>query len=251
MKHAANYIIQGIFVLAMLFPIQPQYAHADNGISIECQQRKTNKKKVVAKRSTKKRKAAGRKYSQKELNWIMDIIERKLQNNKQAPAVSGYGVGLNSVDVSLWWNTKENQRKFLRYVYNSPAIKFGNILDPMIDNRTETNSYRGITIKAKDEDYPVNSTKIDFIIKNESDTNIYHDDEFYVTAQNENGDWFRIPGPNIFYDVAIELESGKSHVFTAKLYPTILPNKPGIYRFFFPIHIDKKKVWLMTNFTLK
>lgn len=250
MKHAANYIIQGIFVLAMLFPIQPQYAHADNGISIECQQRKTNKKKVVAKRSTMKHKATVRKFSQKELDKIVETIDRN-RKNSQAPMTYMYGTGKNCVDVYLRWNTKENQRKFLRYVCNSSAIKFNGNLDPVIDNNVGVNSYNGITIKPTKQSYPANSTEIEFTITNESGATITYGERFYVTAQDEKGDWYRLPGPGVFTYLGHMLGNGKSSSITATLLPKVLENKPGIYRFFFHVNINGKKVWLMTNFTLK
>ena len=45
-----------------------------------------------------------------------------------------FGLKTNSIGASLRWNTKEKQQEFRKYIYNSPAINFGNHLAPVIDN---------------------------------------------------------------------------------------------------------------------
>lgn len=247
MRHATANIITSALVLSLLCPTLRVYA--TNSMVTEWRQDMGSRKVTPQKRGVAKRKRVARRYTQKELARIKDLIERRLPHSK-GPAVSGYGIGQNCVEVSLWWNTKENQRKFLRHVCNSPAIRFGKTLDPVLDNRTGISSYQGITIRPNRHCYPASSTEIDFTLTNNSGHCIDYGERFYVTAQNENGKWYRIPGPNIFHDVAHVLESGSSGTVTATLYPAILANKPGTYRFFFPLHIDGENVLLMAYFRL-
>ncbi len=112
--------------------------------SFAAQQKKVatiSKKRAGGKVKSKKRtyrKASARKYSHRELNSIMRILERKFLSEDKTPAlrnVVGFGMGSNSIDVALRWNTKEKQQEFRRQIYNSPAIRFEGKLDPIIDNR--------------------------------------------------------------------------------------------------------------------
>ena len=57
--------------------------------------------------------------------------------------VVGFGIGDNSIDVSLRWNTNEKQQEFRNQIYNSSVIKFGDKLDPIMNNKTGVNSYNG------------------------------------------------------------------------------------------------------------
>ena len=102
------------------------------------------KKKVANGKKKIYRKASMRKYSHRELNAIMRILERKFLSEDKTPAlrnVVGFGMGSNSIDVALRWNTKEKQQEFRRQIYNSPAIRFEGKLDPIIDNREGVSTY--------------------------------------------------------------------------------------------------------------
>lgn len=214
------------------------------------------KKKVTKNRSYKRtyRKTATRKYSQRELNRIMSILEKKFLSEDKSPAmqnVSGFGVEANCIGVNLRWNTKEKQQEFRKYIYNSPAIKFGNRLDPVTDNTTGLSSYQGVSIKAEKPVYPLNSTEIKFTITNHSGKGFSYGEAYYMTARGNDGNWFRMPSPGIFNAMAYGLRDGESGTLTAYLFPAVLPNKPGTYRFFHEETIEGKKVLLMATFELK
>lgn len=209
--------------------------------------RKTNKQVAISKTSTKR-------YSQKELDRILQIIHKKFQQKDKTPVlrnVVGFGQGANSIDVMLRWNTKEKQQEFRKQICNSPAIKFESKLDPSIDNKTGVSSYQGITYKSEKPFYPLNTKEVRFTITNHSGKNFGYGKSYYITGQGTDGNWFRLPSEGFFDALALGLKSGQSTTITAHLYPDILPNKPGTYRFFQKETVDGKEVLFMATFVLK
>ena len=185
-----------------------------------------SKKRVVKSKKRTYRKASARKYSHRELNAIMRILERKFLSEDKTPAlrnVVGFGMGSNSIDVALRWNTKEKQLEFRRQIYNSPAIRFEGKLDPIIDNREGVSTYQGISLKAEKPSYPLGTTEIRFTITTDC----------------------------LFTAIGHVLNDGQSGTITAHLFPDILPNKPGVYRFFYEDSIDGENVPFMATFELK
>ena len=164
-----NAIILG---LTMFLSMQTAFAACKQ--SFAAQQKKVatiSKKRVVKSKKRTYRKASARKYSHRELNAIMRILERKFLSEDKTPAlrnVVGFGMGSNSIDVALRWNTKEKQLEFRRQIYNSPAIRFEGKLDPIIDNREGVSTYQGISLKAEKPSYPLSTTEIRFTITNHS-----------------------------------------------------------------------------------
>ena len=157
-----NAIILG---LTMFLSMQTAFAACKQ--SFAAQQKKVatiSKKRVVKSKKRTYRKASARKYSHRELNAIMRILERKFLSEDKTPAlrnVVGFGMGSNSIDVALRWNTKEKQLEFRRQIYNSPAIRFEGKLDPIIDNREGVSTYQGISLKAEKPSYPLAPRKSD------------------------------------------------------------------------------------------
>ena len=151
------------------------------------------KKKVAGGKKKIYRKASMRKFSQKELNQIMRTVERKYLSADNSSAwrnVVGFGIGDNSIDVALRWNTKEKQQEFRNQIYNSSVIKFGDKLDPVIDNKTGVSSYNGISIKAESPSYPLGSTEIKITITNHSGKEFMYGEAYSITAQGADGNWF-------------------------------------------------------------
>ena len=212
------------------------------------------KKKVAGGKKKIYRKASMRKFSQKELNQIMRTLERKYLSADNSSAwrnVVGFGIGDNSIDVSLRWNTKEKQQEFRNQIYNSSVIKFGDKLDPVIDNKTGVSSYNGISIKAESPSYPLGSTEIKITITNHSGKEFMYGEAYSITAQGADGNWFVVPTDCSFTAIGHVLSDGQSGTITAHLFPDILPNKPGVYRFFYEDSIDGEKVPFMATFELK
>lgn len=213
-----------------------------------------SKKRVVKSKKRTYRKASARKYSHRELNAIMRILERKFLSEDKTPAlrnVVGFGMGSNSIDVALRWNTKEKQLEFRRQIYNSPAIRFEGKLDPIIDNREGVSTYQGISLKAEKPSYPLGTTEIRFTITNHSGEEFVYGDAYSITAQGADGNWFVVPTDCLFTAIGHVLNDGQSGTITAHLFPDILPNKPGVYRFFYEDSIDGEKVPFMATFELK
>ena len=213
-----------------------------------------SKKRVVKSKKRTYRKASARKYSHRELNSIMRILERKFLSEDKTPAlrnVVGFGMGSNSIDVALRWNTKEKQQEFRRQIYNSPAIRFEGKLDPIIDNREGVSTYQGISLKAEKPSYPLGTTEIRFTITNHSGEEFVYGDAYSITAQGADGNWFVVPTDCSFTAIGHVLNDGQSGTITAHPFPDILPNKPGVYRFFYEDSIDGEKVTFMATFELK
>ena len=137
-----NVIIIG---LTMFLSMQTAFAACKQSFAAQQKKVATISKKKVAKGKKKiYRKASMRKYSHRELNAIMRILERKFLSEDKTPALRNvveFGMGSNSIDVALRWNTKEKQQEFRRQIYNSPAIRFEGKLDPIIDNREGVSTY--------------------------------------------------------------------------------------------------------------
>lgn len=257
MKTKSKLFIAMALGLALLVSWQTTFAACPLSSTIQQKKVVTYSKKKATKNKSKKRtyrKTTTQKYSQKELNRIMSILEKKFLSKDKSPAwqnVTGFGLEANCIGVNLRWNTKEKQQEFCKYIYNSPAIKFGNRLDPVIDNTTGVSSYQGISIKAEKPVYPLNSTEIKFTLTNHSGKGFSYGEAYYMTARGNDGNWFRMPSPGIFNAMAYGLRNGESTTLTARLYPAVLPNKPGTYRFFHQETIEGKKVLLMATFKLK
>ena len=60
-----------------------------------------------------------------------------------------------------------------------------------------------------------------------------------------------VPTDCSFTAIGHVLSDGQSGTITAHLFPDILPNKPGVYRFFYEENIDGNNVLLMTTFELE
>lgn len=247
-----NAIILG---LTMFLSMQTAFAACKQ--SFAAQQKKVatiSKKRVVKSKKRTYRKASARKYSHRELNSIMRILERKFLSEDKTPAlrnVVGFGMGSNSIDVALRWNTKEKQQEFRRQIYNSPAIRFEGKLDPIIDNREGVSTYQGISLKAEKPSYPLGTTEIRFTITNHSGEEFVYGDAYSITAQGADGNWFVVPTDCSFTAIGHVLSDGQSGTITGHLFPDILPNNPGVYRFFYEENIDGNKVLLMATFELK
>ena len=222
-----NAIILG---LTMFLSMQTAFAACKQ--SFAAQQKKVatiSKKRVVKSKKRTYRKASARKYSHRELNAIMRILERKFLSEDKTPAlrnVVGFGMGSNSIDVALRWNT-------------------------IIDNREGVSTYQGISLKAEKPSYPLGTTEIRFTITNHSGEEFVYGDAYSITAQGADGNWFVVPTDCLFTAIGHALNDGQSGTITAHLFPDILPNKPGVYRFFYEDSIDGEKVPFMATFELK
>ena len=246
-----------VIIIGLTMFLSMQTAFAACKLSFAAQQKKVatiSKKKVAGGKKKIYRKASMRKFSQKELNQIMRTLERKYLSADNSSAfrnVVGFGIGDNSIDVTLRWNTKEKQQEFRNQIYNSSVIKFGDKLDPIINNKTGVSSYNGISIKAETPSYPLDSTEIKITITNHSGKEFMYGEAYSITAQGRDGNWFILPTDCLFNAIGHILSDGQSATITAHLFPDILPNKPGIYRFFYEENIDGNKVLLMTTFELE
>lgn len=165
--------------------------------------------------------------------------------------VSAFGLETNSIGVNLRWNTKEKQQEILKYIYNSPAINFGNHLDHVINNSIGVSSCQGVSIKAEKIVYPLNSTEIKFTITNHSGKESRYGECYFMTAQRDDSNWFRLPSEDVFHDVAYGIEDGESGTLTTILFPTVLLHKSGTYRFFQEETLNGNNLLLMATFELK
>ena len=124
-------------------------------------------------------------------------------------------------------------------------------MNTIIDNREGVSTYQGISLKAEKPSYPLGTTEIRFTITNHSGEEFVYGDAYSITAQGADGNWFVVPTDCSFTAIGHVLNDGQSGTITAHLFPDILPNKPGVYRFFYEDSIDGEKVSFMATFELK
>ena len=84
-----------------------------------------SKKRVVKSKKRTYRKASARKYSHRELNAIMRILERKFLSEDKTPAlrnVVGFGMGSNSIDVRSVGTRRRSSWSFVgRFTTRPPS----------------------------------------------------------------------------------------------------------------------------------
>lgn len=196
--------------------------------------------------------------SEKELKELQTLILDRLQQSKGNPLQANiYGIGLlpDAVEVYLEINTAYWQNEFRKNISNSPYVKFSGDAKPtpiseIVDSIINPSD---ITLRPNKPSFPANSEYATFTITNESDNNINFGEYYIVGYRGKDGKWYRLPNPGMYNDIGIELRSTGKYTIDASLTPLLNNNQPGAYRLYKSIRLEgeKKKVWLMTDFTLE
>lgn len=104
-------------------------------------------------------------------------------------------------------------------------------------------------------DYPVYSTqskRATFVLVNHSQVTLESGESYYITYEDGQGVWRDLPIHTIFNSVAYIIGPGKNKHLSGSLYPEIHHNKPGRYRFFYPVTFTDtgRNITLMAEFKL-
>lgn len=195
----------------------------------------------------------GGNYSQKQLLAIKEELNNKLEkteNEKIRRNITGYGVGMHHVEITMIMNTPDRRKEFREKVMDSPAFHFNGAEVPVINEKVGVSDTLGIYIRSE---YPVYSTEAEqarFILNNYSGTEIECGEHYYVTFKDEKGIWRELPMNDNFIDIGYAIPDKGERTMSASLYPDVHPNKPGLYRYFYRITIARKPILMMAEFRL-
>lgn len=195
----------------------------------------------------------GSNYSQKQLLAIKEELSKKLEKagtEKIRRNITGYGVGLHHVEINMIMNTPEKRKEFREKVMDSPAFRFNGTEVPIINEKVGTSDTLGIYIRPE---YPVYSTEVEqatFILNNFSGKEIECGEHYYITFKDEKGIWRELPMNANFFDIGYVILNKGERTLSASLYPDVHPNKPGLYRYFYKVDIDRKPILMMAEFRL-
>ena len=195
----------------------------------------------------------GSNYSQKQLLALKDELSKKLEkagNEKIRRNITGYGVGLHHVEITMIMNTPEKRKEFREKVMDSPAFHFNGTEVPIINEKVGSSDTLGIYIRPE---YPVYSTEVEqatFILNNFSGKEIECGEHYYITFKDEKGIWRELPMNANFFDIGYVILNKGERTLSASLYPDVHPNKPGLYRYFYKITIAEKPILMMAEFRL-
>lgn len=192
-------------------------------------------------------------YSQKQLLDIKEELNRRLEKSTEETLkrnITGYGVGLHHVEIYLIMNTPERRKEFREKIMDSPVFRFYGVETPVINEKVGANHAQGIYIRPE---YPVYSTEAEqatFILNNYSGGTIECGEHYYITFEDKNGIWWELPMNTLFFDVGYVIQNKGERTMKASLYPDLHPNKPGRYRYFYEVMINRKPILMMAEFRL-
>ena len=195
----------------------------------------------------------GYKYSQKELKAIREELDektKKLENNSIKKNMSVWWTESDHVYIELMVNTPEKRGEFLKEVMYSPAFRFGGREFPVINEMVAVSDTLGISIRPE---YPVFSTEsyqIKLILDNQSGVRIDYGNGGIITFEDEKGIWREYPRGGIVHAIGYLVENNAQAELKAFLYPDVFPVKPGRFRYFPEIKVDRKDILLMAEFRL-
>lgn len=191
------------------------------------------------------------------LDSLQDYIGRKLsalKGNPLAQNIYATGQEEDAVIIYLSINTEYWREQFRHLITASSHIKFeGKSKPTKIDIKPEQ-LYVGDSIRLVlgKTSYPVTDEEIDFTITNIGERTILFGEDYIVAYRGDEGCWYRLPNPGIWYDLGYSLGKGAGKSFSARLHPALNRNKPGIYRLYKDFRFENEKScrWLMTEFEL-
>lgn len=192
-------------------------------------------------------------YSQKQLMAIQAELGKRFEKLKDQPVkanVTGYGVGLHHIEITLIANTPEMRKEFRQKIMDSPAFRFNGPEVPVINEKLGVNDTLGIYLRPEYTIYPTDVSKVKFILYNNSGFEIECGEHYFITYQDKNGVWRELPINTFAVDIAYAIYPGKSYSFSAALYPEVHPNIPGRYRFFYDVWINRRLIPMTVEFRL-
>lgn len=192
-------------------------------------------------------------YSQKQLLAIKEELSKKLEkpgNENIIKNITGYGIGLHHVEITMIMNTPDRRKEFREKVMDSPAFHFNGAEVPVINEKVGASDTLGIYIRSEYSVYSTEAEQATFILNNYSGTEIECGEHYYITFEDEKGTWRELPINANFFDIGYGILNKGERTLNASLYPDVHPNKPGLYRYFYRITIARKPILMMAEFRL-
>ena len=199
--------------------------------------------------------ATAKNFTQKQLKEILNVIDskrEKLTDECLKSNLMSWGMGRHHINVTFIMNTPEARKAFRKKIIDSPAVLFDGTADNTPNDYIGVSDTLGILLQS---DYPVYSTqskRATFVLVNHSQVTLESGESYYITYEDRQGVWRNLPIHTIFNCVAHIIGPGKNKHLSGSLYPEIHHNKPGRYRFFYPVTFTDtgRDVTLMAEFRL-
>ena len=199
--------------------------------------------------------ATAKNFTQKQLKEILNVIDskrEKLTDECLKSNLMSWGMGSHHIHVTFIMNTPEARQAFRKKIIDSPAVLFDGTADNTPNDYIGVSDTLGILLQS---DYPVYSTqskRATFVLVNHSQVTLESGESYYITYEDKQGVWRNLPIHTIFNCVAHIIGPGKNKHLSGSLYPEIHHNKPGRYRFFYPVTFTDtgRDVTLMAEFRL-
>ena len=199
--------------------------------------------------------ATAKNFTQKQLKEILNVIDskrEKLTDECLKSNLMSWGMGSHHIHVTFIMNTPEARKAFRKKIIDSPAVLFDGTADNTPNDYIGVSDTLGILLQS---DYPVYSTqskRATFVLVNHSQVTLESGESYYITYEDRQGVWRNLPIHTIFNCVAHIIDPGKNKHLSGSLYPEIHHNKPGRYRFFYPVTFTDtgRDVTLMAEFRL-
>lgn len=192
-------------------------------------------------------------YSPEQLLAIKEELGKKLEESEYKNIkinVIGYGVGLRHVEIYLMVNTPERRKEFREKIMDSPAFLFNGVERPVVNEKVGMSHTRGIYIRPEYSIYSTNAEQATFILNNHSGMTIECGEHYYITFEDEKDVWRELPINATFTDMGYAIQDKQEWTMKASLYPDVHPNKPGRYRYFYKVRINRVPVLMMAEFRL-
>ena len=192
-------------------------------------------------------------YSQKQLFAIQNELRKKLEGSKYVDIkrnVIGHGVASHHVEINLIVNTPQRRKEFREKIMDSPAFRFYGVETPVINEKIGLSQAQGVYIRPEYPVYSTDAKQAAFILNNHSGRTIECGEHYYITFEDEKGIWRELPMNTCFVDIGYAIQDMGIRKMTASLYLDVHPNKPGRYRYFYEVSIDRKPFLMMAEFRL-
>lgn len=194
-------------------------------------------------------------FTQKQLKEILNVIDSKrdkLTDECLKSNLMSWGMDSHHIHVTFIMNTPEARKAFREKIIDSPAVIFEGPTEKAPNNSMGVSDTLGILLQS---DYPVFSTQskqATFVLVNHSKVTLRSGAYYFLTYEDERGVWRDLPIHGSFLAIGYIIEPGRTRHLSGSLYPEIHHNKPGRYRFFYPVTFTDtgRKATLMAEFKL-
>lgn len=194
-------------------------------------------------------------FTQKQLKEILNVIDSKrdkLTDECLKSNLISWGMDSHHIHVTFIMNTPEARKAFREKIIDSPAVIFEGPTEKAPNNSMGVSDTLGILLQS---DYPVFSTQskqATFVLVNHSKVTLRSGAYYFLTYEDERGVWRDLPIHGSFLAIGYIIEPGRTRHLSGSLYPEIHHNKPGRYRFFYPVTFTDtgRKATLMAEFKL-